>query len=70
MTEETQRPDEPTGQAAVWYRGWECDYEPDRANWTGEGYTAYLGGCDLDARQVSAPTWERLLEEIDDQEDE
>lgn len=65
-----QRPSEPQGDAVVWYRGWEAGYEGNRACWTGEGYTAYKGGCDLDAPQAHSSTWAGLLEAIDDEEDE
>jgi hypothetical protein len=65
----SERPTEPT-EGSVWYRGWECGYEPERGNWTGEGYTAYKGGCDLDAKQAHGATWAALLEHVDDEEDE
>lgn len=64
------RPSEPPAGASAWYRGWECSYEPDRAHWTGEGYTAYKGGCDLDARTATGATWDVLLSNVDDEEDE
>jgi hypothetical protein len=64
------RPAEPSWPELAWYRGWECGYEGERAAWTGEGYTAYKGGADLDVPQQSAATWEGLLDLIDDEEDE
>ena len=60
------RPAEPKGENTVWYRGWECGYELEGARWGAEGWRAYLGGADLDAVEVSARTWEALLDEIDD----
>lgn len=36
----------------------------------GEGYHAYLGGCDLDARRVTGATWSDLLDAIDEEMDE
>lgn len=59
------RPDEPSKDDIVWYRGWECSYDPTAAYWTPEGWLAYKGGCDLDALQISACTWLDLLDEID-----
>lgn len=62
------RPPEPPAGTSVWYRGWEASYEPDRAHWTGDGYVAYKGGCDLDALQAHGSTWAGLLEAVDDEE--
>jgi hypothetical protein len=64
------RPDEPKGADSVFYRGWECGFEPDRDRYTREGWTAYKGGCDLDAPQVTAVSWTALLDAVDDEEDE
>jgi hypothetical protein len=63
----TERPDEPT-DSVLWYRGWETGYSHDAAMWTGCGYYACFGGVDLDCLQVTARTWETLLDEIDDHE--
>lgn len=65
----TARPTEPTS-GAVWHRGWEVSYEPERARWTGEGWTAYKGGCDLDVPCVTAASFEGCLNFVDDEEDE
>jgi hypothetical protein len=64
------KPGEPSSGESVWYRGWEAGYEPERGNWTGEGYVAYKGGCDEGAPQAHGATWAALLEAIDDEEDE
>ena len=64
------RPDEPTLSACVWYRNWEVGYNYDAAYWTNVGWEAYKGGCDLDAPRLTSPTWEGILAEIDDAEDE
>lgn len=61
-----RRPDEPIGEDVVWYRGWECSYSHEAAAWTGQGWTAYLGGADLDCITVTASTWRELLDEVDD----
>lgn len=63
-------PPEPKAGTDVRYRGWECSYDPDRAHWTGEGYVAYKGGCDLGAPQTTGATWDALLSNVDDEEDE
>lgn len=68
MSEE--RPKEPDGEAVVWYRGWEAAYDPDMAFWTTEKFRAYKGGADLCAPEVSSSTWEGLLDEIDDAENQ
>ncbi len=60
---------EPPGGESSWYRDWEAGYEPERGSWTGEGYVAYKGGCDLDARHVTGATWDALLEAVDDEEE-
>lgn len=65
----TPRPEQPDGETAVWYRGWEAGYEWSLEYWTGEGYRAYKGGCDLDAPNVTAGTWSELLDAIDEEED-
>lgn len=62
----TVHPAEPAPNETLWYRGWECGFESLRHAYTGSGYVAYLGGPDLDCIQVDAPTWEGLLDEIDD----
>lgn len=64
------RPPEPPKSDTVWYRGWECSYDATAAFWSGEGWNAYMGGCDLDAPHNSARTWEALLDEIDAEEDD
>lgn len=64
-----EHPPEPASGDSTWYGDWECGWEPERANWTGEGYVAYKGGCDLDARYVTASTWDKLLEAVDDEEE-
>lgn len=60
------RPNEPQGRKRLWYRGWECAFDRTAEQWTREGYYACLGGEDLDCIQVTARTWEQLLDEIDD----
>ena len=67
---EVNSPPEPQGGAPVWYRGWECGWNDMAERYTKEGWEAYKGGCDLDARRVTAKTWAELLEAIDDEEDE
>lgn len=64
------RPEMPTGEDVVWYRGWEAGWEQQLEFYTGEGYRAYKGGCDLDAPNVTAGTWAGLLDAIDEEEDE
>lgn len=66
----TVRPTEPEGEASVFYRGWEAGYEDMASRWSAEGYRAYKGGCDLDAPTVSAPSWDALLDAIDEHEDD
>lgn len=67
MTKPVIRPAEPQcGDEPVWYRGWECSYHIEAALWGCDGWVAYLGGPDIDCIQVSARTWEGLLDEIDD----
>jgi len=63
-----QRPAEPEVGHDAWYRGWECSYDVDAALYGHEGWRAYKGGADLDARQTSGKTWSDLLDEIDEQE--
>lgn len=60
------RPSEPDLDTRVWYRDWECRYSHDAAAWTGLGWYACLGGEDLDCTQVTAATWDELLDEVDD----
>ena len=62
------RPAEPTRNATITYRGWECAFYDDAEFWTGHGWQAYKGGADLDAPNVNARTWAGLLDEIDAQE--
>lgn len=69
MTQKHERPAEPFGEQVAWYRGWEAGYEFQLEYWTGEGYRAYKGGCDLDAPNVTADTWSELLDAIDEEED-
>jgi hypothetical protein len=61
---------EPYGEGDVWYRGWEAGWDRLRDHYTGSGYVAYKGGCDLDAQEVSSGTWKGLLDEIDAMEDD
>lgn len=65
-----ERPQQPDGEDVVWYRGWEAGWERMLDFFTGEGYRAYKGGCDLDAQTVSAGTWSDLLDAIDEEEDD
>lgn len=64
-----ERPPEPDRDEGVDYRGWECLYNHEARFWTGEGWEAYRGGCDLEARRVTAYRWDQLLDEIDEEED-
>lgn len=64
------RPEVPHGEDTVFYRGWEAGWEQMLDFFTGEGYRAYKGGCDLDSQTVSAGTWSDLLDAIDEEEDE
>lgn len=64
------RPPEPGAGEVVWYRGWEVGYNPDADYWASEGWQGYKGGCDLDAEQVMARTYELCLDEIDGEEDQ
>lgn len=64
------RPAEPSHSDAVWYRGWECNYDGDADFWGFEPWRAAKGGWDLDCRQTSGRTWSDLLDEIDAEEDE
>ena len=66
---ERLRPPVPYGEDVVRYRGWEAGFERDLDYWTGSGYRAYKGGCDLDAPNVTAGTWTGLLDAIDEEED-
>lgn len=66
---DTDRPSEPEGNNSVWYRGWEIGWEEMREHYTGSGWTAYKGGADLDARCVDAVSYSRVLDEIDEEED-
>ncbi len=64
-----ERPIEPKGAViSVWYRGWEVGYDDMAGQWSSEGWRAYKGGCDLDAPQVSAATYDGVLDAIDDEE--
>jgi len=65
-----ERPDPPEAGSDVWYRGWECGFDVEASLWCAEGWRAYKGGADLDVPTASARTWDALLDEIDDQEDE
>ena len=62
------RPEMPVGEDVVWYRGWEAGWEQQLEFYTGQGYRAYMGGADLDARSVEAGTWNDLLDMIGDEE--
>jgi hypothetical protein len=63
------RPSQPsTAGEAVWYCGWECNYDATAAFWGAEGWRAAKGGWDLDCRQTSGYTWSALLDEIDAEE--
>lgn len=64
------RPVEPEGDVAVSYRGWEVSYDFSAEYWTGEGWAAYKGGCDLDAPCVTASMFKAVLDAVDDEEDE
>lgn len=66
----SRRPPEPSGSELRWYRGWECGYDSMAAFWTPEGWSAYKGGCDLDAPHITAATWNELLDAIDEEEDD
>lgn len=70
MSAPEQRPAEPHGEDVVWYRGWEAGWEQMLEFFTGEGFRAYKGGCDLGAPNVSAGTWSGLLDAIDEEEDD
>jgi len=61
---------EPEREDCVWYRGWEVSYEFASEHWTGNGWRAYKGGCDLGAREVSSGTYQGCLDEIDEAEDD
>lgn len=65
---DAERPQQPEKEDLVWYLGWEAGYDWQHEYYTGEGYVAYKGGCDLGAPKVSAGTWEGLLEEIEVEE--
>lgn len=65
-----ERPRQPDSEDVVWYRGWEAGWEQMLDFFTGEGYRAYKGGCDLGAQTVSAGTWNDLLDAIDEEEDD
>jgi hypothetical protein len=67
---EEPRPPEPQGDDVVWYRGWEVGFDGMAHDYGGEGWRAYKGGCDLDAPQVSARTYDACLDEIDSEEDD
>lgn len=51
----------------IWYRGWEIIFSADAAYWTGEGWLAYKGGCDIDAPSLSAPSFVEIHSMIDDE---
>ena len=70
MSAPKERPAEPHGEDVVWYRGWEAGWEQMLEFFTGEGFRAYKGGCDLGAPTVSAGTWSGLLDAIDEEEDD
>ena len=63
-------PREPVADATVYYRGWEIGWSRVAWYWSGEGWIAYKGGCDLDAREVRSATYQGCLDAIDDEEDE
>ena len=60
---------EPLKGQRIWYRGWEAYFSHTAAQWTGEGWYACLGGEDLDCIQVTAATWDDLLDQIDDHDE-
>lgn len=64
------RPAVPLRGTDIWYRGWEVGFDVDAAYWTGDGWRAYKGGCDLDVPTLSAGTYAALLDDIDNEEDE
>jgi len=59
------RPTQPMGEDSLWYRGWEAGYDDMAARYVKECWIAYKGGCDLDARTITASSWNALLDEID-----
>lgn len=63
-------PDEPSAIESVWYRGWECGWNDTANAYTGEGWEAYKGGCDLDAPRINTKTWEALIDAIDEAEED
>ena len=65
------QPDEPVNlDISTWYRNWEMMFDLDASMWSNEGWRAYKGGCDLDATNVSAASWQGLLDAIDEHEDD
>jgi hypothetical protein len=68
--DEPVRPEMPEGETDVWYRGWEVGWDQAREHWTGAGYVAYKGGCDLGAPELTSGSWAGILDAIDDEEDE
>lgn len=68
MPDENTRPAPPAGENVLWYRGWECRFDWQSEYWTGRGWSAYFGGADLDCIQITAGTWNELLDEIDEHE--
>ena len=68
MTGATIRTEKGVQFQTYWHRGWEMLFCPDAAFWTNEGWLAYKGGIDLDARRLEAPTLAELQELINDEE--
>lgn len=62
------RPNEPADGQYVWHRGWEIGFYDDAEFWTGNGWQAYKGGADIGAPNLSACTFEDLIEEIEAEE--
>lgn len=63
------RPAEPSHDKDVSYRGWEIGWNDMAAKWTGTGWDAYKGGCDLGAPRITTADFSDCLDEIDDYED-
>ncbi len=70
MDNNETRPEEPKGDALAWYIGWEIGFNYDAHAYAGEGWLAYKGGADLDAPTVSGKTFDDVLREIEEAEDD
>lgn len=65
------RPACPLGEASVWYRGWEVQWDSMADFWApGQAWTAYKGGCDLDAPSLTSNMYRAILDAVDEEEDE